>query len=241
MRLSHGFFKGQTKQEMTPVLCIQLPFRKSITRNITSDVALRFLPLRIWSWGFCTRKAFYAFQHVYLQLLSRWAIITSIMRRTRIVRTTTTMTDSLSTTASFSSLIALLECQSIPLHPLSTRPARKPDRTLRTMKSGEISWLLPGPKGPPKERVFGEAWRVVKSYHYCWWKKSCTTWDVQIPVNNGINYLSCPVSSQNRTKKHYHPLGEGSWNRNSEHLNVWLVFEPSLFIDQQALLLKLLE
>ena len=25
---------------------------------------------------------------------------------------------------------------------------------------------------------------------YCWWKKSCTTWDVQNPINNGINYLS---------------------------------------------------
>ncbi len=24
---------------------------------------------------------------------------------------------------------------------------------------------------------------------YCWWKKSCTTWDVKNPVNNGINYL----------------------------------------------------
>ena len=23
---------------------------------------------------------------------------------------------------------------------------------------------------------------------YCWWKKSCTTWDVYNPVNNGINY-----------------------------------------------------
>ena len=23
-----------------------------------------------------------------------------------------------------------------------------------------------------------------------WWKKSCTTWDVQNPVNNGVNYLS---------------------------------------------------
>ena len=23
---------------------------------------------------------------------------------------------------------------------------------------------------------------------YCWWKKSCTTWDLQNPVNNGINH-----------------------------------------------------
>ena len=25
---------------------------------------------------------------------------------------------------------------------------------------------------------------------YCWWRKSCATWDVHNPVNNGINYLS---------------------------------------------------
>ena len=25
---------------------------------------------------------------------------------------------------------------------------------------------------------------------YCWWKKSCTTWDVQNPVNYEITYLS---------------------------------------------------
>ena len=25
---------------------------------------------------------------------------------------------------------------------------------------------------------------------YCWWKKSCSTWDVWNPVNNGINYVS---------------------------------------------------
>ena len=24
--------------------------------------------------------------------------------------------------------------------------------------------------------------------YYCWWKKSCTTWDVKNPINNGINY-----------------------------------------------------
>ena len=29
---------------------------------------------------------------------------------------------------------------------------------------------------------------------YCWWTKSCTTWDVQNPVNNGINYQPQLVS-----------------------------------------------
>ncbi len=43
---------------------------------------------------------------------------------------------------------------------------------------------------------------------YCWWKKSCTTWDVQNLVNNGINYylptgagfLPSTVWLQNKTK-----------------------------------------
>ena len=26
--------------------------------------------------------------------------------------------------------------------------------------------------------------------HYCWWKKSCTTWDVKNPVNNGMFTIS---------------------------------------------------
>ena len=28
---------------------------------------------------------------------------------------------------------------------------------------------------------------------YCWWKKHCTTWDVQNPVNNWTNYQPQPV------------------------------------------------
>ena len=31
--------------------------------------------------------------------------------------------------------------------------------------------------------------RSLHSYSYCWWLKSCTTWDVWNPKNNGINYL----------------------------------------------------
>ena len=31
---------------------------------------------------------------------------------------------------------------------------------------------------------------TVALCYYCWWKKSCTTWDIPNSVNNGINYLS---------------------------------------------------
>ena len=34
---------------------------------------------------------------------------------------------------------------------------------------------------------------------YCWWKISCTTWDVKNPVNNGINYLSTGAGFQPST------------------------------------------
>ena len=34
---------------------------------------------------------------------------------------------------------------------------------------------------------------------YCWWLKSCTTWDVWNPTNNGINYLSTGAGFQPST------------------------------------------
>ena len=39
--------------------------------------------------------------------------------------------------------------------------------------------------------------RLVGSY--CWWLKSCTTWDVWNPINNGINYLSTGAGFQPST------------------------------------------
>ena len=35
---------------------------------------------------------------------------------------------------------------------------------------------------------FQMGWKPTTNY--CWWMKSCTTWDVQNLVNHGINYLS---------------------------------------------------
>ena len=35
-----------------------------------------------------------------------------------------------------------------------------------------------------------EWWNSAPLWSYCWWKKSCITWDVQNPLNNGINHLS---------------------------------------------------
>ena len=35
--------------------------------------------------------------------------------------------------------------------------------------------------------------------YYCWWLKSCTTWDVWNPINNGINYLSTGAGFQPST------------------------------------------
>ena len=34
------------------------------------------------------------------------------------------------------------------------------------------------------------SWTGIWSLTYCWWLKSCTTWDVWNPINNGKNYLS---------------------------------------------------
>ena len=43
---------------------------------------------------------------------------------------------------------------------------------------------------------------------YCWWTKSCTTWDVYNPVNNGINYLSTGAGFLPSTVPQYHLLRE---------------------------------
>ena len=39
---------------------------------------------------------------------------------------------------------------------------------------------------------------------YCWWKKSCTTWDVKDPVKNGINYQ--PQLVQDLSHQQYQPF-----------------------------------
>ena len=68
LRLSHAFLLRANK---TGTLFSASSCHGKVSQyiRVSSHVVLRFLPLRIWSWGFCTRKAFYAFQHVYLKLL----------------------------------------------------------------------------------------------------------------------------------------------------------------------------
>ena len=46
----------------------------------------------------------------------------------------------------------------------------------------------------------------VVSLYYCWWKKSCTTWDVQNPVNNGIYYPSVGPDTEAWLHKFMGPL-----------------------------------
>ena len=40
---------------------------------------------------------------------------------------------------------------------------------------------------------------ATQTGHYCWWLKSCTTWDVWNPINNGKNYLSTGAGFQPST------------------------------------------
>ena len=61
----------------------------------------------------------------------------------------------------------------------------------------------------------GNSWsspfHVVKLY--CWWLKSCTTWDVKKPVKNGKNYLSTGAGFQPSTVSHH--LCRFWWNWSS--------------------------
>ena len=46
-------------------------------------------------------------------------------------------------------------------------------------------WPFSGHKSSSLRKCWIQVWVL-----YLWWKKSCTTWDVENPVNNGMNYLS---------------------------------------------------
>ena len=47
--------------------------------------------------------------------------------------------------------------------------------------------VLDPPKGMWIDCLTHWIWSQICGYS-CWWKKSCTTWDVETLVNNGINY-----------------------------------------------------
>ena len=56
------------------------------------------------------------------------------------------------------------------------------------------SLLLKIGRGPSKKKDHLPRINFLR-VNYCWWLKSCTTWDVWNPTNNGKNYLSTVVTS----------------------------------------------
>ncbi len=57
-----------------------------------------------------------------------------------------------------------------------------------------------GPKPPINQLVdWKSRWPNKNVATYCWWLKSCTTWDVWNPKNNGKNYLSTVAGFQPST------------------------------------------
>ena len=44
--------------------------------------------------------------------------------------------------------------------------------------------------------MLGSSSKLFFLRKYCWWLKSCTTWDVWNPINNGKNYLSTGAGFQ---------------------------------------------
>ncbi len=49
------------------------------------------------------------------------------------------------------------------------------------------------------EFTLWRCWRTFGIVSYCWWLKSCTTWDVWNPINNGKSYLSTGAGFQPST------------------------------------------
>ena len=72
--------------------------------------------------------------------------------------------------------------------------SQKPIKTVRLTETGEVKWSeLQEFLGTSGEFwPGGSRWLIFqfKQVNYCWWKKSCTTWDVWNPIDDGINYLS---------------------------------------------------
>ena len=54
-------------------------------------------------------------------------------------------------------------------------------------QNGKIIWFM----SPLHPRNKTNHWNPIL---YCWWLKSCTTWDVWNPINTGINYQPQLVS-----------------------------------------------
>ena len=105
----------------------------------------------------------------------------------------------------------------------------------------EVEWVDVLKKGPRTNKPQGNPeW-------YWWWKKSqTTTWDVENPVNNRINYISTGdrrISSINRNilldttdgfrfRGSWHVVGW--WKKHPESLFNWVVFHPLYAANNQG-------
>ena len=89
---------------------------------------------------------------------------------------------------------------------------KKPGETTRFHRNGVSSVTHPHPCsmrsiGAPAKRAAIKArfssWSRSEITNgmdtYCWWLKSCTTWDVWNLINNGINYISTGAGFQPST------------------------------------------
>ena len=90
--------------------------------------------------------------------------------------------------------------------PLPNSHFQNPPENPRNQPSQHLTFFGRVPSAPrrpssesdrPREGRSGDPWTQKRKnpssiswLNYCWWKKFCTTWDVQNLVNNGINYLS---------------------------------------------------
>ena len=88
--------------------------------------------------------------------------------------------------------------QALLLVPMRTRNSglkkatRREGRGFHDVRWFDVSFLVKILRG-----WLGDGANLYPSY--CWWLKSCTTWDVWNPINNGKNYLSTGAGFQPST------------------------------------------
>ena len=62
---------------------------------------------------------------------------------------------------------------------------------------------------------------------YCWWLKSCTTWDVWNPINNGMLYISTGAGFLPSTVTHLIYIQKGFHFGEPKPVFRWLLTNPS--------------
>ena len=91
-------------------------------------------------------------------------------------------------------------------------------RCYTSAQSDSPNYVEPMPKCSFNLEVLMSRSKIMRNICYCWWKKSCTTWDIK-PGNNGIFYQ--PQLLQDFFQRNQ--FSEAYWTLTIETWSIWWV------------------